>query len=561
MPETLSGIIMHCNFTNLVGSDYLLGYCNFTNRAESRNNIPLYVDFAKTELPEFGYIQMKCNFIKGNYLPSFKTMEVSSPEELQATFADNVYIVCPDIGEAYPVPYEDLISVSSMIWFADTPITCQIQLKNNDGKYTNPDEPKFGNLIQEGIWSPERNTRKFIAIEKVFICDDAIRYILFPQFVIIPGGVSGTDLLTISLIDCPCEYLYRVPSWKDSETGEELCPSYCFEEALVRNDDDTYLSITLTNFYYDRNKNSEFYINCQQVTSGFSLDEDTRHVTVNSNLIENFEIPVVLRNPMGSKEIINGDNGLLKRIINIQTEDIPKDYINVDMQFTDFLVYAPIQTQDLTVIEILKRNIFDAIPANFMIMPVMNWDPIVNANGYIDRELNALAIMDEKFTLRIQDCILENEISEPEYNLTPILIREENPIPKILNLNKINGIRVVHETVTAYTYTLQTPATPPATPAADTTPPVTPIIPPQPAPPIVWSPVILNPYSNTPNPAKNDIIGFTLSKLMGSGLALTALTYPKTIEQYNANKELYDDGNQFVILWDNIIYINNTIPL
>ncbi|MEQ8225452.1 MAG: hypothetical protein ABRQ37_24245, partial [Candidatus Eremiobacterota bacterium] len=191
--------------------------------------------------------------------------------------------------------------------------------------------------------------------------------------------------------------------------------------------------------------------NYEQLSSGFSLDADTCIVELASE-VENEQIPMVLRNPMSTKEIINGDKGILRKVIDAQDEGFPKEYIDVVMNFHDFPVYTEIQTQDSDVITILKRNLLDAIPADFLIMPVMGHIPET------DREAEAYAILNKKFTLIIQDCVLDEELPEPSYNLTPYLMRE-TPEPNRTGVNKINAINVIKEITLGNFYTLQLTST------------------------------------------------------------------------------------------------------
>lgn len=436
--ESYIGIQGFCNFTNETSFSVAQGFCNFTDQADC-GHLEGSVNFRKSEPEEFPYIQGKCNFVSGNYFPSFRKEVQTTTEELASSFGSNAYLLCPDIGKAYVIPHEDLLSVRGFRWYANSPVRGTIRLKNFDGKYTDPNNEDFGNLITEEIWSPERNTRKFIALEHMSICGDVGECVLYPRMVI--ARVTGTTILTLELNCDISEYLYRDPE----------CPSYCFEEALLRVDGTHYMSQTLTNFYYDRSKNSELLKNYEQLSSGFSLDNETCIVEL-ANEVENEQIPVVLKNPMSTKEIINGDKGILRKVIDAQDEGFPKEYIDVVMNFQDFPVYTEIQTQGSDVITILKRNLLDAIPADFLTMPVMGHIPET------DREVEAYAILNKKFTLIIQDCVLDEELPEPSYNLTPYLMRE-TPEPNRTGVNKINTTSIIKEITLGNFYTLQLTST------------------------------------------------------------------------------------------------------
>jgi hypothetical protein len=304
------------------------------------------------------------------------------------------------------------------------------------------------------------------------------------------------------------------------------------EEALMRVDSTHYMSHTLTNFYYDRNKNSEFLINYEQKTSGFSLNTENRIATL-TNEVKYEQIPVVLRNPMSAKEIINGDKGLFKKVIDAQEEDFPKDYIDVEMNFTDFPVYTEIQTQGLNVITILKRNLLDAIPADFLIMPVLNHTP------HPVREVEAGFILYKKFKLIIQDCVLDEELPDASYSLTPYLMRE-TPVPNRLSVNKINATNVIKEITLGNFYTLQLTST--QEPVVEEAPaPVAVIIP---SPPINYQTQYVRPFywieAGVERMAGFKLFGGWQSYQSGTG------GYFITREEY----DLQNNPQLWVTLWD-----------
>lgn len=436
--EELIGEISFLNTISI--EDYIFGEISFLGTSFF-GTVYGELDFVQDEEPQFPYIAGSINFIDPNYFPSLSAFDEEDPlpEELCASFGSNVYAICPDIAQGWQIPYSELLECN-VSWYANTPITGNIKLKNSDRKYTNPDDANFGGIFtEEEIWSNTKNSRKYLFIEQMSKCDDKVNYLLFPRLVI--TSVSGTHTLNINFVDEISYYLfYRKVTF----------PTYCFEEALIRIDSTHYASYNLTEFYYTRNgtnKQSEFYIN-SEIKTPYALDLVENIITVSPE-IENENIPVVLRNPKLVKELISD---VVKKVIDTQEGNITKEYLQVEMYFQDFFIYSNVEIQNSDVISVLKKDLFDAIPADFLIRPILNYLPNYTTNR--DSEATYLAISGLKPTLVIQDCLLEDEFYTPTYRIPESIVRGETE-PQLTGLKKFNSQKIMKPGIIGKSYVLE----------------------------------------------------------------------------------------------------------
>jgi len=438
--EELSGSI---NFTGTISiEDYIFGEVSFIGTA-FMGTVYGEIDFVQEIEPQFPYTVGAINFVDPNYFPALSVFDEEDPlpEELCATFGSNVYVICPDIRQGWQIPFSELLECN-LDWYGNTPITGNIKLKNSDRKYTNPNDTNFGGIFtEEEIWSNTKNSRKYLFIEQMSKCGDKVNYILFPRLVI--TTVSGTHTLTINFVDEISYYLFY---------RKVTLTTYCFEEALTRVDSRHYASYTLTEFYYERNgsnKQSEFYIN-SEIKSPYSLDTTENIITLASNdEVTNENIPVVLRNPKLVKEIIVH---LMNQVIDTQEGNIIKEHLNVEMYFKDFFIYNTIEIQDTDIISILKKNFFDAIPADFYVRPILNYEPYGLYAGAT--EALYLASANFKPTLIIQDVVLEDEFTVPNYRIPESMVRGECE-PKLTGLRKFNSQKVMKPGIIGKSYVLE----------------------------------------------------------------------------------------------------------
>ncbi|MEQ8222970.1 MAG: hypothetical protein ABRQ37_11760 [Candidatus Eremiobacterota bacterium] len=143
-----------------------------------------------------------------------------------------VVIQYPDTGEYQIIPAADLGMVrlnpaasSSVLW--------NMELCNYTGKYTNPNN-EWAGVMEKGIFHREKGTRKFLCIIDCRRIGDSFSFYVYPRLVI--KGKTGTDVLSISGVDEFSELLGR----------KTTIPSYVSQETLIRVDNRTYRSLTLT---------------------------------------------------------------------------------------------------------------------------------------------------------------------------------------------------------------------------------------------------------------------------------------------------------------------------
>jgi hypothetical protein len=123
------------------------------------------------------------------------------------------------------------------------------------------------------------------------------------------------------------------------------------------------------------------------------------------------------------------------------------------MNYSDFFIYNTIEIQKTDIISILKRNIFDAIPADFWIKPIMNYSPFGTGSD-LSVEAESLAHSSYKPTLVIQDVLLEDEFYTPNYKIPELIVRGETE-PQLTGLQKFNSQKVMKPGIIGKTYVLE----------------------------------------------------------------------------------------------------------
>lgn len=351
---------------------------------------------------------IKSRYRQLNYFNSSNPLRKPNPtiEERNSKFTAIIYICCPDLGTEYLLPGKDCDNLE-IFWGLNQPIAASFKLLNKDLQYTTDDSGSdYYGLLEEGIYSFARSTRKYIKIQLVSFCGFTYEYLTFPRMVI--KEVSGLYELNISCIDEISELLFRQT---DLDT-------YCPEETLVAIDGEPkqFQSFSLTKNEYN-SYTTEFFVNYARVTPA-ALDPENKIWYTSEDVDESY--PVTVCNPLWVKWIISD---LCKKVIDSQYSIISKEYFNIEFQCADFPVYCNIPVQNTEPIRIIE-DICRVIPAEWYIKPDT-----------------------DKLTLVIRPIYLDKEYStDGDYYISPALVKGTPSIART-NIKRINTLNVIRPSI------------------------------------------------------------------------------------------------------------------
>jgi len=356
------------------------------------------------------------------------TVVSPSSAEYKTIMGVRVYLQVPELPQKeIQIPYQ-LVGNVSVSWKIDKPVLWSLELCNFDRRFTDRDDSTWGGLLtEEGVYSPQRETRKFFKIVfQAFYNGKKIGPALeFPRLVIDKpaGGMvlnfSGSDEVSYYLYSrcdlttyCTEECLIPIGSSKGSQQVEGESEEDAVETYTK------YKAFNITNKSWD-SQWSNLMVNFMSVgPNDFNFDEEISIFEFKRGV--NARYPVSFVNPLSVKETMTD---ICKQIIDKQPAGIEREYINLDMNdFTDFRIFSDLTCQNRLPAAVLN-DLLQAIPGEMILLP---------RGG--------------RWILKIRPKIYKNYPTVPRFLLPEALFRDK-PLPDLSAVKAFNKINVIRPSV------------------------------------------------------------------------------------------------------------------
>lgn len=317
---------------------------------------------------------------------------IPSRSEKKSFTTIRVFLQLPDSGQEIYIGSGSPSEIG-FDWGMNQEILWNMRLINFDKTFLDPYQEWYTSL-QEDIYDPINQRRKFIKFEICSWVGNKKQYFILPRLVI-KENPDCDEFLTLSGWDEITETI----------TQKINLPSFCGQKALTRiaNEDGTpsdtqFYVYSLTNSNYIE----ELYVNYQRVYGGWSYDATTKIVTFSTAV--NQKYVVFVRNRISKQEAIKS---ICNQCVDKFPEYMTKEYFDVRfINLPDSYFTSTLSTFNTIPRDTIKKLIA-SMPADYRITPIGN-----------------------KLSLQFFPKVLGNEYPRPKIHLHQSLFRGKPQIKK-----------------------------------------------------------------------------------------------------------------------------------
>lgn len=303
---------------------------------------------------------------------------IPSRAEKKSFTTVRVFLQLPDSGQEIYIGSGSPAEIG-FDWGINQEILWNMRLINFDKRFLDPSQEWYY-ALQEDIYDPYNNRRKFIKFEICSWVGNKKKYFVLPRLVI-KETPDADEYLTLSGWDELTEI-----------TAQKIhLPSFCGMKALTRiaNEDGTpsdtqFYVNSLTNITYIE----ELYVNFQRIYSGWTYDADTRIITFNTAI--NQKYVVFVRNKISKQEAIKS---ICRQCVDKFPQNITKEYFDVRFNNLSDSYFTSTLSTFNTIPRDSINKIKNSIPADYLIKPVGNklsyqFFPKILGNEYPTPKMN-----------------------------------------------------------------------------------------------------------------------------------------------------------------------------